>query len=408
MTIRVGYAQATITPGLERPVFLAGFGRNRRAESVHDDLFVRALALRGAELTVVLAAVDLIGLARHEVQAIERAVQAQAPGTHLIVAATHTHHGPDTLGLWGPDEQTRGVDEAYFGWLQQTIAATALRALGDVRPADLRAATAPVTGIARNARDPEIRDEELSCVQFVAAGGHRPLATLLVYPCHPEVLWDDNPHLSSDYLASMRRVVEHATAAPCLGLVGALGGMMTPAMPGNRFEDAERMGAILGEAALAALGGAPVQPAPALHYRRHSYTLPLDNPLFQVARQAGLLSGPLDEAGALTTEASLLRLGDAAIFFMPGEVLPKLGLAYKTALREAGAQQAVLVGLANDEIGYILPAGDFVYPENPFEPGAHYEESMSTGIDAGPALTAALHALLAGENQLYSSNKGAV
>jgi hypothetical protein len=168
------------------------------------------------------------------------------------------------------------------------------------------------------------------------------------------------------------------------------------------------MGAILGEAALAALAGAPVQPAPALHYRRHSYTLPLDNPLFQVARQAGLLSGPLDEAGALTTEASLLRLGDAAIFFMPGEVLPKLGLEYKTALREAGAQQALLVGLANDEIGYILPAGDFVYPENPFEPGAHYEESMSTGIDAGPALTAALTALLAGENQLYSSNKGAV
>jgi hypothetical protein len=28
-------------------------------------------------------------------------------------------------------------------------------------------------------------------------------------------------------------------------MVGALGGMMTPAMPGNTFEDAERMGTIL-------------------------------------------------------------------------------------------------------------------------------------------------------------------
>jgi len=78
-------------------------------------------------------------------------------------------------------------------------------------------------------------------------------------------------------------------------------------------------------------------------------------------------------------------------------VLPRLGLAYKAMLRAAGARHAVLVGLANDELGYILPADDFIYPEDPFEPGAHYEESMSTGIDAGPALTSALDALLAGE-----------
>jgi hypothetical protein len=42
MTLQAGYAQATITPALERPVYLAGFGRNRRALTVHDDLFVRA------------------------------------------------------------------------------------------------------------------------------------------------------------------------------------------------------------------------------------------------------------------------------------------------------------------------------------------------------------------------------
>lgn len=397
MALAIGYAQATITPALARPVFLAGFGRNRRAASVHDDLYVRALALREGDVTVVLAAVDLIGLARQAVQAIERAVQAGAPATQVIVAATHTHHGPDTLGLWGPDEETRGVDPVYFVWLQSTIAATALAALQELRPADLRAAATQVTGVARNARDPAIRDEELSCVQFVEAGGHSALATLLVYPCHPEVLWDDNPHISADYLASMRRVVEHASGAPCLGLVGALGGMMTPAMPGNRFEDAERMGVILGEAALAALTGVAAQPAQSLHYRRQQYIVAFDNPLFQLAQQAGLLQGTLHENGALLTEASLLRLGDTAIFFMPGEVLPRLGLAYKAMLRAAGARHAVLVGLANDELGYILPADDFIYPEDPFEPGAHYEESMSTGIDAGPALTSALDALLAGE-----------
>lgn len=395
MTLTVGYAQTIITPALDQPVYLAGFGRNRRAQSVHDDLFVRALALNGAGATVVLTAADLIGLTRHVVQEIEGTVQRIAPAAQLIIAATHTHHGPDTLGLWGPDEVTRGVDEEYLAHLQQVIAATALDALQHMQPADLRTASVQVTGVARNARDPKIRDEELSCLQFVAAGHNKPHATLLVYPCHPEVLWDDNPHITADYLASMRRVVEYATGAPCLGMVGALGGMMTPAMPGNTFEDAERMGVILGEAALAALTGARPHAVDYVGYRRHVYDLPLDNPLFQLALQAGLLTGLLNDGGTLTTEAGLLRLGDTAIFFMPGEVLPRLGLTYKAQMRGDGIRHAVLVGLANDELGYILPADDFVLPDDPFEPGEHYEESMSVGIEAGPALSAALSSLLA-------------
>src|SRR5690606_35503924 len=115
--------------------------------------------------TVVLAAVDLIGLPRSVEQEIERTVQQIAPAAQLVVAATHTHHGPDTLGLWGPDETTRGVDETYLARLKETIAVTALEAPHHMRPADLRSASVQVSGIARNARDPEIRDEELSCLQ---------------------------------------------------------------------------------------------------------------------------------------------------------------------------------------------------------------------------------------------------
>lgn len=402
MTLSIGYAQSIITPSLERPVFLAGFGRNRRAVSVHDDLYARALALHTHDVTVIVVAVDLIGLARHEIEEIARTVQASAPMTQLVVAATHTHHGPDTLGLWGPDEMTRGVDLSYFAHLKQVIAATALQACQHLQPASLCVASTQVTGIARNARDPAITDEELSCLQFVDPETHRPLATLLVYPCHPEVLWDDNPHISSDYLHSMRRTVEHATDAPCIGMVGALGGMMTPAMPGNRFEDAAQMGVILGEAALTALADVPLQAVDAIDYRRHLFATPLTNPLFRLAMQAGLLTGQLNADGSLTTEASLLRIGDAMLFFMPGEVLPKLGLAYKATLCAAGARHAVLVGLANDELGYILPAEEFIYPDNPFEPGDHYEESMSVGAEVGPALTAALDALLHNHHPIRS------
>jgi hypothetical protein len=60
----------------------------------------------------------------------------------------------------------------------------------------------------------------------------------------------------------------------------------------------------------------------------------------------------------------------------------------------AGAPVAAIVGLANDEIGYILPADEFVYPDDPFAPGEHYEETMSIGIEAGPRLAEAVDSLI--------------
>ena len=53
MTFMAGYAQAIITPTLDRPVYLAGFGRGRFAETIHDDLTVRALALSDGNTQVV-------------------------------------------------------------------------------------------------------------------------------------------------------------------------------------------------------------------------------------------------------------------------------------------------------------------------------------------------------------------
>jgi len=43
--LTIGYAQQTITPSLEKKVYLAGFGNNRLAQTIHDDLYARALAL---------------------------------------------------------------------------------------------------------------------------------------------------------------------------------------------------------------------------------------------------------------------------------------------------------------------------------------------------------------------------
>lgn len=398
MTLKAGYAQDTITPSLERPVYLAGFGRNRQALSVHDDLYVRALALQHGETRLVVVALDLIGLGRLHCQEIERRIEDRVPGSRLWLACTHTHHGPDTIGLWGPDLATSGVDSAFMRTLKETVTEVSVKALGRVRPVSMRSTSVQVPGVAKDARNPGIVDEELTCLQFClrsTADEEAPLAAWLVFPCHPEVLGEDNPHITSDYVEGLRREVETGTLAPCLVTVGAIGGMMTPDVEAHSFSGAERMGRVLAYAALRALAPAPARPVESLVYTRYEYAVPMANPVFQMAMDAGLLPNLLDETGAVITEANLLKLGPVWLFGVPGELLPELGLAFKTQMKKAGAEVGAIVGLTNDELGYILPYDEYVFPDNPFDPGVHYEETMSIGPEAGPSLQAALHVLLA-------------
>jgi hypothetical protein len=64
-------------------------------------------------------------------------------------------------------------------------------------------------------------------------------------------------------------------------------------------------------------------------------------------------------------------------------------------MRAAGMVSPAIVGLANDELGYILPEEDFVFPKDYFDPGSSYEESMSVGPRLGPAVCDAVTALVA-------------
>lgn len=99
--LRAGVAKTVVTPDVHsNKVYLAGFGHNRIATGVHDDLYARCLALAAGGQVLVLCSVDVIGLFYDDVRKIRDQVKAQAPEVfHLIVASTHVHEGPDTLGL---------------------------------------------------------------------------------------------------------------------------------------------------------------------------------------------------------------------------------------------------------------------------------------------------------------------
>jgi len=394
----IGYAQTVITPSLERPVFLAGFDQNRRATSVHDDLYVRALALCTPRRTLVLCALDLIGFFRQHVQEIIRRVWSHYGGPDrpgILIASLHPHDGPDTLGLWGPDNRTSGVDPLYLAEVKEKAVATMLSALASttIEAPALKSICLRVPGLVKNARDPQILDDELTALQFLDAGG-KPLASLFDFPCHPEVLWEQNTVVSADYVGSLRQAVEAATGAPCIFFAGALGGMMTPDVKEHSFAEAEAIGHALAKAGLEALGKTSGVPVTEISLQTQEIKVKLTNILYKFAFRRKLLPDTRDRLGFITSEVALLKIGTAWFATIPGELLPKLGLELKQELKSAGGQVPGVICLANDELGYILPPADFRFPLNPFKPGKDYEETNSISKAIGPIVMEAVRSLL--------------
>src|SRR5262245_61394279 len=115
--LEVGFGKSDITPDVKaKTVFLAGFGHNRKATDIHTPLAVRAIVLKDGPHKVAIASVDVVGLFLPFIEQIRK----QLPGfDYVLVGATHNHHGPDTLGLWGPSPLKTGVDPEYMSFIEK-------------------------------------------------------------------------------------------------------------------------------------------------------------------------------------------------------------------------------------------------------------------------------------------------
>ncbi|MDY0005082.1 MAG: hypothetical protein RBU30_27535, partial [Polyangia bacterium] len=120
-------------------VWIAGFGSSRPAMGVHDPLEGRVLALRQNETTVVWIAVDLVGFFFDYVEEI-RARLAPAVSAEvdlLMVSATHTHQGPDTIGIWGKSLTESGLDYDYLDWAFEQLALGVAEAVSSLEEAQV-------------------------------------------------------------------------------------------------------------------------------------------------------------------------------------------------------------------------------------------------------------------------------
>ncbi len=393
-----GSASRTITPA--GAVWLAGFSNNRRSTGVHDDLKVAALVLSDGQQEIVFLSVDSLGLMAPLVDAIREAAGIE-PG-HLILGSSHTHSGPDSVGLWGPDEYHSGVDPAYLEQAQAQAAACIVEARSELRAARIRLASADTEDLAlshnsrASAQHPDPTDFEMSLMRVQTPAGQA-IATVVNWACHAEVLTEENTLVTADYVHYLRAKLEAQGAGNVLFLNGAIGGMVTPTTEERTFAAAQTMGERLASRALSALQGTQVIAEPALSAQAQTMQLPLGNPIFYEALQRGLISRTTIEMPntdprynpyglGMETTVTVASVAPAQFAVFPGEAFPAIGLRVKS---EMTGLVRFFVGLGNDELGYVMDDNEYgVWPHE-------YESSMSVGPATGMLLEAALVDLLA-------------
>lgn len=441
-SLRVGFAAADITPEIagKKKVWIAGFGKNRASTGVLDPIMARCVVLDDGGKRIALVSLDLVGLFYQETEKI----RSRLPKfDHVQVTCTHNHEGPDTLGLWGPNFFTSGLDADYQARVVDTVVRTLEKAAADLHPVQARIGTIALPDLLHDGRLPQIKHDELVALVFRDAAG-KERGIVVQWNCHPETLDSRNTLLSADYVAWTVRHLAEKHRCPVVYLTGTVGGLMTslhvpvrdengkPLADGT-VEKTKRFGLLVGQAADRALAKAvPLKLIPFAVRTRQVY-LPLDNNLYQLGWKLGVLkreayawkndpyrADPLPEKPApkqrlaLRTEIGLLRLGELEIAAIPGEIYPELVLGKVQDPVDPGAdfpeapvepalyaqmkaKHRLLVGLANDEIGYILPRRQWD-EKAPFCYGrktGQYGEVNSLGPETGPLLCEAFRRLAA-------------
>ena len=404
---------------------IAGYKNGVKISGVLDYCEARAVWLDAGGEGILLIGIDCVALDSGTVEDIRNEL-AGIPGCRSInVYSTHTHAGPDTLGLWGP-VGFNGKNTAYMKVLKAAAAQAAREAAASRRPADLYYGKVMTREMVRDSRMPAVYDENLYQLRLKAHDGSAGLR-LLFYGAHAESLRGDNTLLSRDYPGRLCDNVSGATGDGAMFFPGAIGGLIMTRlfvndMPSGAVENMHITGDKLAEYALSVGTEDERMLAPRLRWASQSFAVPLDNPVFLTYKLLGILNSKAIPGKSATglcvqSELSVIMLDELALVLIPGEIFPELisGEAYGKAnpsginprpLRdiadEYGIREFLVIGLANDELGYIIPPSDFLLNEKLPYIGRvtdahgedHYEETNSVGPACAECVAEALDRVL--------------
>ena len=279
-------AQSVITPPVGTYLIEP---RGKFSTGIHDDLFVKAVALGDGKKTFVIVSFDLIGFDDLLVSSIRRAVfdSAEIKAEQLMLSCTHTHNSPITLNAMDPlpEEMGEGKSKRDLQWEKEMIAITAgtvKSAVDNLKKVSIAQGKAPVQiGFNRrlsqstsatmipNPNGPVLKETDVVTIK----GDESEIAVIFSYAAHPVSVHSTSTELSADFPGyAVQDIKSKYPRCIPVFLQGCAGNINSTLRGG--YEAAELDGKKLGDAVLkSAESSKKINPNP-IFYDQRNFFLP--------------------------------------------------------------------------------------------------------------------------------------
>lgn len=380
------------------PVWIAGFSNRKPANGVHDDTWARTMIVDDGKTRLAIVSIDAIGFMNDDVVDVRNLISAETGISYTVISSTHTHEGPDMIGMWSGTPVKDGLNKKYMKFVKNRIVQSVETAVKNLRPANLEISQ-DLTGavpLVKDTRKPEVFDSGMRMIKAVDKESGEVLGSLVAWADHPETLWSKNLLVSSDFPHFVREGVEKGVfngdslmkpgiGGICVYINGAVGGLMTthPSLPVKdpftgeeynepTFEKTEAQGKHLSLLALNAMENpSEVLESAGISVVVRTLPMKIDNPMFKLGAALGIMNRGTMSWMKMRSELAVINIGPISMVTIPGEIYPELvngpidapdgndfgiqPLEIPPIREMMPGKYKFIVGLANDEIGYIIP-----------------------------------------------------
>lgn len=433
-----GFGKAVLTPDdiSSGKYFIAGYNSNNPAQGVLDDIYARAFYMddNTGSGGVVVCSVDAVGISRRDINDIRKIVLESgkiASLKSICVCATHTHSGIDTQGLWGEKLYKSGRNEEFMTELKSKTAQAIISAYENRQNGKMFYSVLETEDLQCDYRAPDVFDKNLTKIRFEAENGEG--ICLVSFACHAELLGSRHTSVSADFPAYMiKEIEENNKNMQALFLNGAIGGMISAKEVKKIYRheiDCVQYTKDYGKALGQLVNGMTQEEElfPVINVKSVPIKIKASNFVLILARLLKVLNndiyrGKKRSEALISSETGYMELGkrQIGIFLIPGELFPELWNGEFMSAEESAtgkeAEYTVLkqmnhcdhnfvIGLCNDELGYIIPDNDFLVNDKlPYINSAkdrhgrnHYEETNSTGKETARTILETMQKLIEGE-----------
>ncbi len=374
-SFKVGAAKRNINPDKDS-LYIAGGKPNRPFIDVHDDLYVKAIHIENGKENITLLTFDCIGLLFPVLEDIRKEVKRQSAEIstdHIVMSSTHTHAGPDVVGIWGENFMSTGVVESHMIKIKKNAVEAILASRASRAPATMEYAIGSHgEDWVKNISEPAELDRTLSVIRFRNAQ-QKNIATLTNFACHPTIMDDATTAASSDYVWGYYRYLDSLQGGVNAFFQGSIGGWIQPEDVPSSFDNANFYGTRLAAYASSLLQKSKRSIKSDIWFRSSSVEFPVVNPMFKMLSKNGIIKRAFGET--VQSEIAFFQIGDAQFATHPGETVPQMSWDTKQLMKTEGPK--FVIGLGQDALGYILKPTFFDASKN--IPHSDYLTGMSIG-----------------------------